>query len=171
MIKPEPVLSLEELTREAGRLLDEMGLLRAQGDGRVAAAPDARTVRYYGTLGLVDRPGIVEREARYGRRHLLQLVAVKSLQARGLPLADVQARLYGCSNSELENLLKAVSQERPQTAAQTPLRWRELTVEPGLKILVEDGWVSRLSPAALEERIRAAVAALNTPEGGSHGRD
>jgi hypothetical protein len=36
--------------------------------------------------------------------------------------------------------------------------------------MVEDGWVSRLSPAALEERIRAALAALNTPEGGSHGR-
>ena len=127
-------------------------------------------VRYYGTLGLVDRPVIVEREARYGRRHLLQLVAVKALQARGLPLADVQARLYGCSNSELENLLKAVSQDRPQPSAVQPLRWREVAVEPGFKIMVEDGWVSRLSPAALEERIRAALAALNTPEGGSHGR-
>jgi DNA-binding transcriptional MerR regulator len=170
MIAPHSAMSLEELTSEAGRLLEEMGLLQAQADGRVAAAPDARTVRYYGTLGLVDRPGIVEREARYGRRHLLQLVGVKALQARGLPLADVQARLYGCSNSELENLLKAVSQDRPQPTAVTPLRWREVTVEPGLKVMVEDGWVSRLSPAALEERIRAALAALNAPEGGSHGR-
>ena len=163
-------MSLEELTLEAGRLLEDMGLLQAQADGRVAAAPDARTVRYYGTLGLVDRPVIVEREARYGRRHLLQLVAVKALQARGLPLAEVQARLYGCSNPELENLLKAVSQDRPRPPAVTPLRWREVTVEPGLKLMVEDGWASRLSPAALEERIRAALAALSTPEGGSHGR-
>ena len=163
-------MSLEELTLEAGRQLEEIGLLQAQADGRVTAAPDARMVRYYGTLGLVDRPVIVEREARYGRRHLLQLVAVKALQARGLPLADVQARLYGCSNSELENLLKAVSQDRPQPPAIQSLRWREVTVEPGFKILVEDGWVSRLSPAALEERIRAALAALSTPEGGSHGR-
>jgi DNA-binding transcriptional MerR regulator len=170
MMKPDLTMTLEELTSEAGRLLEEMGLLRAQADGRVAAAPDARTVRYYGTLGLVDRPGIIEREARYGRRHLLQLVAVKALQARGLPLADVQARLYGCSNPELENLLKAVSQDRPHPQAQTPHLWREVTVEPGLKIMVENGWVSRLSPAALEERIRAALAALNTPEGGSHGR-
>jgi len=162
-------MSLEELTLEAGRQLQEIGLLQAQADGRVTAAPDARMVRYYGTLGLVDRPVIVEREARYGRRHLLQLVAVKALQARGLPLADVQARLYGCSNSELENLLKAVSQDRPQPPAIQPLRWREVTVEPGFKILVEDGWASRLSPAALEERIRAAVAALSIPEGGSHG--
>ena len=160
MMKPDPAMSLEELTLEAGRQLEEIGLLQAQADGRVTAAPDARMVRYYGTLGLVDRPVIVEREARYGRRHLLQLVAVKALQAR----------LYGCSNSELENLLKAVSQDRPQSPAVRPLRWREVSVEPGFKILVEDGWVSRLSPAALEERIRAALAALNTPEGGSHGR-
>jgi DNA-binding transcriptional MerR regulator len=166
----EPAMSLEELTRTAGRQLEDMGLLQAQPDGRVTAAPDARTVRYYGTLGLVDRPGIVDREARYGRRHLLQLVAVKALQARGLPLADVQARLYGCSNSELENLLKAVTQDRPKPPAVQPLRWREVTVEPGFKILVEDGWASRLSPAALEERIRAALSALTTPEGGSHGR-
>ena len=169
-INPDVVMSLEELTLEAGRLLEGMGLLQAQADGRVAAAPDARTVRYYGTLGLVDRPQIVEREARYGRRHLLQLVAVKALQARGLPLADVQARLYGCSNPELENLLRAVSQDRPQPPAVIPLRWREVTVEPGFKILVQEGWASRLSPATLEERIRTALAALTTPEGGSHGR-
>lgn len=170
MKNTDPAMSLEELTRTAGLQLEDMGLLQAQADGRVTAAPDARTVRYYGTLGLVDRPEIVEREARYGRRHLLQLVAVKALQSRGLPLSDVQARLYACSNSELENLLKAVTQDRPKPPAVQPLRWREVTVEPGFKILVEDGWVSRLSSAALEERIRAAVAALSTPEGGSHGR-
>src|SRR5579863_458156 len=139
MNSSEPALSLEDLTLEAGRELAALGLLGAQADGRVSGAPDARTVRYYGTLGLVDRPAIVEREARYGRRHLLQLVAVKALQARGLPLAEVQARLYGCSNSELETLLKAVSQDRPTPPSVQPLRWREVTVEPGFKILVEDG--------------------------------
>lgn len=170
MTTPEQPLSLEQLTLEAGRYLEDLGLLRAQADGRVTAAPDARMVRYYGTLGLVDRPSIVDREARYGQRHLLQLVAVKALQARGLPLSEVQSRLYGCSNSELENLLRTVSQDRPQPPAVVPLRWREVTVEPGFKILVQDGWASRLAPAALEERIRTALAALTTPEGGSHGR-
>ncbi|HXF58729.1 MAG TPA: MerR family transcriptional regulator [Candidatus Saccharimonadales bacterium] len=170
MKNPEPALTLDELSLEVSRLLEEKALLEAQGDGRVAAAPDARTVRYYGTLGLVDRPSIVEREARYGRRHVLQLVAVKALQARGLPLAEIQARLYGRSNSELETLLSAVSQDQARPAGVRALRWREVTVEPGLKVMVEDGWAPRLSPAALEERIRAALAALSTPEGGSHGR-
>ena len=170
MKNPEPALTLDELSLEVSRLLEEKALLEAQADGRVAAAPDARTVRYYGTLGLVDRPSIVEREARYGRRHVLQLVAVKALQARGLPLAEIQARLYGRSNSELETLLSAVSQDQARPAGVRALRWREVTVEPGLKVMVEDGWAPRLSPAALEERIRAALAALSTPEGGSHGR-
>jgi DNA-binding transcriptional MerR regulator len=170
MKNSEPVLSLDELSLEVGRLLEEKALLGAQADGRVAAAPDARTVRYYGTLGLVDRPSIVDQKARYGRRHVLQLVAVKALQARGLPLTEIQARLYGCSNSELETLLKAVSQDRPGPDAVRALRWREVTVVPGLKVMVEDGWAPRLSAAALEERIRAALAALSTPEGGSHGR-
>jgi DNA-binding transcriptional MerR regulator len=170
MKNPEPALTLDELSLEVSRLLEEKALLEAQADGRVAAAPDARTVRYYGTLGLVDRPAIVEREARYGRRHVLQLVAIKAYQARGLPLAEIQARLYGRSNSELETLLSAVAQEQPRQAGVRAVRWREVTVEPGFKVLVEDGWAPRLSPAALEERIRAALAALITPEGGSHGR-
>jgi DNA-binding transcriptional MerR regulator len=170
MRNAERTLTLDELSAEVGRLLEEKSLLEAQADGRVAAAPDARTVRYYGTLGLVDRPSIVEREARYGRRHVLQLVAIKALQSGGLPLAEIQARLYGRSNSELETLLNAVSQERPRPAGVRPVRWREVTVEPGLKLMVEEGWAPRLSPAALEERIRAALAALSTPEGGSHGR-
>jgi DNA-binding transcriptional MerR regulator len=170
MKNPDAALTLDELSLEVSRLLEEKALLEAQADGRVAAAPDARTVRYYGTLGLVDRPAIVEREARYGRRHVLQLVAIKALQARGLPLAEIQARLYGRSNSELETLLSAVSQERPRPAGIRALRWREVTVEPGLKVMVEDGWAPRSSSAALEERIRAALAALTTPEGGSHGR-
>lgn len=168
MNEPERMIPLEELSAEVGRLLEEKGLLAAQADGRVAAAPDGRTVRYYGTLGLVDRPTIVEREARYGRRHVLQLVAIKALQAQGLPLSEVQARLYGRSNSELENLLSSLPKAPGRPADLRPLRWREVTVEPGLRLMMEDGWASRTSPAALEERIRAAVAALLTPEGGSH---
>ena len=50
---------------------------------RIRDVPDPRTVRYYATLGLLDRPRIEGRTALYGRRHLLQLVAVKRLQGHG----------------------------------------------------------------------------------------
>lgn len=86
--------------RVAGELRGR-GLLGAQKDGRVADAPDARTIRYYQTLGLVDRPLASGREVRYTARHALQVVAIKALQARGVPLAEVQRRLYGRSDAEL----------------------------------------------------------------------
>jgi hypothetical protein len=39
----------------------------------VRVRPDVRTIRYYGTLGLIDPPPeMTGRSARYGGRHLLQ---------------------------------------------------------------------------------------------------
>jgi DNA-binding transcriptional MerR regulator len=76
-----------------------------QPSGRVRDVPDRRTIRYYTTLGLLDRPAEMRgRTALYGRRHLLQLVAIKRLQARGLSLAEIQERLLGLPNSRLESL-------------------------------------------------------------------
>jgi len=154
-------MTLDELSSEVQSMLGSRGLLEAQQDGRVAPAPDARTIRYYTTLGLLDRPRIVEREARYGPRHVLQLVAIKALQVAGLALAEVQSRLYGRSNAELEALLISVAEAgRARPVEVRTLTWREVTVEPGLKILVEHGWTPRMSPEVLEGRIRAALAAL-----------
>ncbi len=74
-------------------------------NGRVREVPDPRTIRYYTTLGLVDRPTAYHgRTALYGRRHLLQVVAIKRLQASGLSLEQVQHRLLGLSASSLEKL-------------------------------------------------------------------
>jgi DNA-binding transcriptional MerR regulator len=76
-------------------------------NGRVRQIPDQRTIRYYTTLGLIDRPAQMRgRTALYGRRHLLQLVAIKRLQARGLTLAELQERLLGLSNTELETIAR-----------------------------------------------------------------
>ena len=70
--------------------------------GRVRDVPDLRTIRYYTTIGLLDRPAAMQgRTALYGHRHLLQLVAIKRLQARGLSLAAVQERVIGLSNTAL----------------------------------------------------------------------
>lgn len=70
--------------------------------GRVRDLPDARTIRWYQTLGIVDRPAAFRgRTALFGRRHLLQLAAIKRLQATGLPLADIQRGLAGGTDAEL----------------------------------------------------------------------
>src|SRR5579864_3321048 len=78
---------------------------RGANNGRVRDVPDRRTIRYYTTLGLIDRPAAMRgRTALYGRRHLLQLTAIKRLQARGLSLTEVQTRLVGLTGGALEKL-------------------------------------------------------------------
>src|SRR5262245_45057130 len=87
-----------------------------QHSGRVRDVPDQRTIRYYTTLGLLDRPAEMRgRTALYGRRHLLQLVAIKRLQSKGLPLAEVQQRLLGLSDKALEQLAR-LPEDGPRAA-------------------------------------------------------
>ncbi len=84
------VYGLEELLAVAGERLGE------------EITP--RTVRLYATQGLIDRPGREGRSAVYGRRHLLQLLLIRSLARRGLSLAAI-APLIGLSDDELEQQL------------------------------------------------------------------
>ncbi|NUW39984.1 helix-turn-helix domain-containing protein [Nonomuraea rhodomycinica] len=98
------------------------GLLRAggpNGNGRVREVPGERLIRWYTTIGLVDPPlSRRGRVARYGRRHLLQLVAVKRLQAAGLSIADIQVALAGATDAMLEGAAHPETDPaRPQDAA------------------------------------------------------
>jgi DNA-binding transcriptional MerR regulator len=71
-------------------------------NGRVRDLPDRRSIRWYTTIGLVDRPlGTRGRVALYGPRHLLQLVAIKRRQAAGRTLAEIQVELTGASDDAL----------------------------------------------------------------------
>jgi len=81
--------TLTELVAEAA---SSIATLPAPKNGQVRAVPDERTVRYYATLGLLDRPLAMRgRTALYGRRHLAQVVAIKRLQSAGRSLAEIQA--------------------------------------------------------------------------------
>src|SRR6266508_11672 len=74
-------------------------------NGRVRDVPDRRAIRWYATVGLLDRPaGARGRTALYGPRHLLQLVAIKRRQAQGRPLAEIQAELLGATDATLRHV-------------------------------------------------------------------
>ncbi|ONI82622.1 MerR family transcriptional regulator [Saccharothrix sp. ALI-22-I] len=76
-----------------------------QRSGRVRELPNGRAIRWYTTIGLVDRPAAHRgRTALYGRRHLLQIVAVKKLQAAGRTLAEIQSMTVGASDRRLTEL-------------------------------------------------------------------
>ncbi len=153
------MFSLEQLSSEVAEELARRGLLGAAPDARVSAAPDARTVRYYTTLGLLDRPRIENRQARYGERHLLQLLAIKALQSLELPLAQIQQALYARSDTELRQLVDTLPKPDKTAPPLPALMLREIVLEPGLRLVAEEGFAPR-DEAALEERIRAAVRAL-----------
>ncbi|MFC0438259.1 MerR family transcriptional regulator [Kutzneria buriramensis] len=78
-----------------------------QANGRVREVPDRRTIRWYTTIGLLDRPAAMRgRTALYSRRHLLQIVAIKRLQAVGNTLAEVQRQLVGATAAMLEDIAR-----------------------------------------------------------------
>ncbi|MGW0803058.1 helix-turn-helix domain-containing protein [Nonomuraea sp. NPDC002799] len=89
-----------------GELAERAALALRDGapvNGRVRDVPGERLIRWYTTIGLVDPPLTRRgRTAQYGRRHLLQLVAVKRLQAVGNSIADIQAALTGATDRTLE---------------------------------------------------------------------
>src|SRR3954471_24383077 len=61
-------------------------------NGRVRDVPDRRAIRWYTTIGLVDRPlGMRGRTALYGTSHPQQVRAIKRWQAQGLSLSQIQA--------------------------------------------------------------------------------
>jgi DNA-binding transcriptional MerR regulator len=96
----EPWTIAELAERAAGALTAAAPTVRS---GRIREAPNERLIRWYATVGLVDPPlSRRGRVALYGRRHLLQLVAVKRRQAQGRSLAEIQAELAGATDKQLE---------------------------------------------------------------------
>jgi DNA-binding transcriptional MerR regulator len=103
-------------TLEARYTIDELGerakAALATGyeppeNGQVNPLPARRNIRYYTTLGMIDRPVEMRgRKAYYGVRHLRQLVAIKRLQAKGWSLAEIQARITGLPEADLAALAR-----------------------------------------------------------------
>lgn len=157
-------LTLEELSATVGQLLDRYGLRDAQRDARVSAIPDARTIRYYTTLGLLDSPTVQGRQARYQRRHVLQLLAIKALQGASLTLGEIQERLYGRTDEELEQLAASLAQQQSDAVELRPVVWREIVIEPGLKIVADEHWFPGNDIEAILNRIRAALTVLQASD-------
>lgn len=149
---------------EATWTLDELGArvkdalatgYVAPGSARVRAVPDARTIRYYTTLGLIDRPALQGRTALYGERHLLQLVAIKRLQADGLTLTQVQERLGGLPEHELRALARVPAGQAPAApAAPAPAARRDFWRE------VPEAAPEPLAPALAADQAGAAARRL-----------
>jgi DNA-binding transcriptional MerR regulator len=116
-LPPEGV-SLEELADAANALLASSGV--TVRDGRTGERIDARTIRFYQTLGILPKPGYTGRRASYGEEHLLRVVAAKQLQSEGYSLAQIQAAL---PQRTAKDLLRALTKRSDAgRAAAAPIR-------------------------------------------------
>jgi DNA-binding transcriptional MerR regulator len=152
----QAIWTLDELTERVGAALS-VGY-DGQPSGRVRDLPDQRAIRWYTTIGLVDRPAATRgRTAMYGPRHLLQLVAIKRLQAQGLSLVAIQAELAGATDTQLARVAQvpqaaagagAGAAEAPPAAAAPPLRRPTAAVRatPAIAPAPGDGAASPAGP-------------------------
>lgn len=127
--------TLTDLVKQATTLI---AALPAPKNGQVRAVPDERTIRYYATLGLLDRPVAMRgRTALYGLRHLAQVVAIKRLQTAGRSLAEIQAmwptlddgmlaRMTGVMVAAAEIGGKRKAPARPDFWKREPVRERDV---------------------------------------------
>ena len=171
----EPRWTLDELTErvDAALAVDYPG----QSSGRVRDVPDRRAIRWYTTIGLVDRPVAHRgRTALYGPRHLLQLVAIKRLQARGLSLVAIQQELAGATDTQLARVARvpAATIPVPLLAADGGTRSTRSPARPATRAAARGmGAFWRQPPAAAGAAGagRARSAALTRGPEGPEGRE
>jgi DNA-binding transcriptional MerR regulator len=173
--EPWTILELVELAAETLAATRPAGpeSVAARANGRVRDVPNERLIRWYVTVGLVDPPlSRRGRVARYGRRHLLQLVAVKRRQAEGRSLAEIQAELAGATDEALAAVARVPDIDpAPQATPAAPSRFwvrqprqpsqpTPATERPGQP---EPG--AAFSPAGLVHGVRLAPGVMLLLEG------
>jgi DNA-binding transcriptional MerR regulator len=85
-------------------------------NGQAGESVSERNIRFYRTIGLLDAP---ESSGRgFGEKHFLQLVAIRVLQAQGLPLRRIRELLFGRTVAELREVQKrGIAESRGSFAA------------------------------------------------------
>jgi DNA-binding transcriptional MerR regulator len=115
-LRQQKFVGVAELAAVAARVLAESGPVQARGT--VSELPDERMVRYYLTEGLLAPAEEKQGTASvFGYQHLLQLLAVKHLQAEHLPIRKIRELVEGRSERELERLLGLDAKAADKNAA------------------------------------------------------
>lgn len=95
------LFSAEELAEAVNQWCEQHRVTPA--NGQAGERITVRNIRYYRTLGLLDPPRLGGGQG-FGEKHRLQLVAIRLLQAQGLPLNRVQELLFGRTTDELKRI-------------------------------------------------------------------
>ncbi len=152
-------LTIEELARQANDWCERHQVEPASGQSGERLTE--RNVRYYRTLGLIDAPASGG-GAGYGEKHLLQLMAVRLLQAQGLPLNRIRDLLFGRTLEELREIEKRGLAEL--TDVRVP-NFRPVAGEAWTMTPINDEFllVSRRG-TGISDEVRARLHAVLSPE-------
>jgi DNA-binding transcriptional MerR regulator len=95
-----------------------------QPSERVAETVNERALRYYISEGLIDRPSDREGNAAlYSYRHLLQILAVKKLQASYLPVKRIREIVPESTDEELKEIICGKKSLEPAPAESAALQY------------------------------------------------
>lgn len=145
-------------------LVDSAGLRPTNASAR--AAPSARSVRFYVSHGLLDRPEGAGTAATYGYRHFLQLLAIKIRQREGQTLESIKREMKDVTGDALERRIAqslapalVANPVSPRAEDEGPVAWRRLAVAEGVELHVRgDSPASREEAlVAMREAVRAAL--------------
>lgn len=144
--------SIQTLADAVDQWCSRHGVLPA--NGQAAQQVNVRNIRYYRTLGLLDAP----EAGGFGEKHRLQLVAIRLLQAKGLPLRRIRELLYGRSLAELEEIERRGLEELFALPLPTADElWRMIPLDDDFLLFSRRG--TQLTAAQRQ----AILQALNTP--------
>ncbi|WP_068803119.1 helix-turn-helix domain-containing protein [Thauera phenolivorans] len=117
-----------------------------------------RTVRYYVQIGLVDRPQGETRAARYGSKHLEQLLLIKKWTAAGVSLERIRELLHGGPPPvpPRERAIGSVSV------------CSHLAVANGVEVVI-DPQRAGLSPEAVRQFVEGVMTAFKAAQGEDDG--
>ncbi len=156
--------TLTELVEEVATRL---AALPSPKNGQIRAVPDDRTIRYYGTIGLLDRPAMRGRTALYTARHLAQVVAIKRLQGTGSSLAEIQALWPQLTDETLMSLSGVALAGKGRSAARKEFWKREPIATPAPSEPARLERHERLAPAELRVEIAPKIfVTIAMPEHG-----
>lgn len=160
--------SVSELADQVNAWCSEHSVVPA--NGQAGESVTERNIRFYRTIGLLDAP---ENSGRgFGEKHFLQLVAIRLLQAQGLPLRRIRELLFGRTVAELREVQKrgiaeirgAIAATRFPAPAGDEL-WRVTPLDDDFMIVSRRG--TSLSAAQREAILRVLHSAQSKPKKGT----
>jgi len=150
---------VDDLAQVAG------SILAARGIGEGAAEPNVRLIRDYAQRGIVSPAERQGKEAIYGYRQLLELVAARALVADGWPLAKIAEQFAVMGDADLLGLV-AAPQALFTPAQQVVRRLRAETPPPqDCRSRPSESFRSRAAQlSSMQSELRDALRKLGLPE-------